>query len=40
MKKQWYLLRVDVPLDNEITVTVSPKRLITKEEALKVLNNF
>ena len=40
MKRQWYLLRVDVPLDKEIKVNVTPERLITKEQALEVLKNF
>lgn len=39
-KKQWYLLRVDVPIDSEIAVTVKPERLMTKTQALEVLKNF
>ena len=39
-KKQWYLLRVDVPIESPAQVTIKPDRLLTKDQAFKVLNNF
>ena len=40
MKKQWYLLRVDNPLDHEVEITIKPERLMTKEQVIKVINHF
>lgn len=39
MKKRWYLLRVDNPLDHSVEITIKPERLLTKEQVIEIIAN-
>lgn len=39
-KKQWYLLKVDGELKNDVSVLVTPKKLLTKEQVIDIVHEF
>lgn len=39
-KKQWYLLKVDGILKNDVSVLVTPKKLLTKEQVIGIIKEF
>lgn len=39
-KKQWYLLKVDGELKNDVAVLVTPKKLVTASHVLEIIKEF
>ena len=39
-KKEWYLLKVDGGLRNDVSVLVTPKKLVTAKQAIEIITEF
>jgi hypothetical protein len=39
-KKQWYLLKVDGGLKNDVSVLVTPKKLVTSAQVIEIVKEF